>query len=107
MSYHLTKMSEATKSNVEVEEARGSMRAVGTQKFKKPKKFERKPDILPKHIRDNPFAEPLPVSINDISKGVINLMNKGVIGKDVDISTAFDRGQPPMRMRMAILHHFE
>lgn len=106
MSYNLTKISEAIKSNTDLDEARGSMRAVGTQKFKKPKKIERKPDILPRHIRDNPFAEPLPVSINDISKGVINLMNKGIIAKDVDISTAFDRGQPPMRMRTAILHHF-
>jgi hypothetical protein len=49
----------------------------------------------------------MPVSINDINKGLFNLLNKGVISKDVDISTAFERGQPPVRTRGAVLHHFE
>jgi hypothetical protein len=80
---------------------------VGGKRFVKPKRVERKPDILPKHIRNDPFCEPLPVSINDINKGLFNLLNKGVIGKDVDISTAFERGHPPIRSRGAILHHFE
>lgn len=49
----------------------------------------------------------MPVSVNDINKGLFNLLNKGLIAKDVDVSTAFERGQPPVRTRGAILHHFE
>jgi septation ring formation regulator EzrA len=80
---------------------------VGNKKYSKPKPVERKTEIIPKHIRDNPFSDPLPVSVNDINKGLFNLLNKGYIAKDVDVSTAFERGQPPIRTRGAILHHFE
>ena len=36
------------------------------------------------------------ITENDISKGLFNLMNKGIIPKDVDLTPAFVRGAPPL-----------
>jgi hypothetical protein len=50
------------------------------------------PAILPKEFRRDPFADPPPITDKDLQKGVMALMQSGIIPKDVDISTAFKRG---------------
>ena len=50
------------------------------------------PTILPKELRKDPFADPKPITDKDLNKGVYNLLQGGIIPKDVDISAAFRRG---------------
>ncbi len=51
--------------------------------------------ILPKNFRDDPFAEPPPITENDIQDGIFNLLNRGIIPRDVDLTPAFERGVAP------------
>ena len=51
---------------------------------------------MPKHFRDNPFADPPPVDERDLRDGMFNLVNRGIIPRDVDISPAFERGKPAL-----------
>jgi IQ domain-containing protein H len=44
------------------------------------------------------------ITENDISKGLFNLMNRGVIPKDVDLTPAFVRGAPPLSNKAAIIY---
>lgn len=53
--------------------------------------------ILPKYFRDDPFAEPPPITEDDIADGMLNLLNRGIIPKDVDLSPAFERGIAPFQ----------
>ena len=46
--------------------------------------------ILPAHIRNNPFANPPPITEDDIKCGMYNLVNRRVIPKDVDLTPAFE-----------------
>ena len=52
--------------------------------------------ILPKKFRDDPFAEPPAIHQDDINAGMLNLVNRGIIPRDVDVSPAFDRGSPSL-----------
>ena len=62
-------------------------------KTAKPKK------ILPKEVRENPFCN-LPVLMDDDQNlGLINLVNQGLIPKDVDVSPALDRDDPVLKTR--------
>jgi hypothetical protein len=36
------------------------------------------------------------ITEDEISRGMFNLINKGKIPKDVDLTPAFERGAPPM-----------
>lgn len=48
-------------------------------------------------LRKRPDEEEVAcITENDISKGIFNLMNKGIIPKDVDLTPAFERGAPPL-----------
>ena len=40
--------------------------------------------------------DPPPISDNDIGKGMINLVNRGVVPKDIDLTPAFERGAAPL-----------
>jgi len=51
---------------------------------------------LPKAFRDDPFADPPPITENDIRDGMFSLLNRGVIPKDVDLTPAFERGNAPL-----------
>ncbi|KAL4447016.1 hypothetical protein ABPG74_013868 [Tetrahymena malaccensis] len=51
-------------------------------------------DILPRHIRKNPFADLPPISEKDLQKGLFNLVNIGLIPKDLDLLPAFNQGAP-------------
>lgn len=48
--------------------------------------------------------DPPPISDSDINRGMINLVNRGTIPKDVDLTPAFERGAPPLLMRPAKIH---
>lgn len=57
--------------------------------------------ILPKNFRDDPFADPPPITENDIQDGMYSLLNRGIIPKDVDLTPAFERGNAPLVMNKA------
>lgn len=42
------------------------------------------------------MANPPPINEEDINKGMITLLNKGIIPKDVDLTPAFEKGAPPV-----------
>ncbi|KAL4504491.1 hypothetical protein ABPG72_009937 [Tetrahymena utriculariae] len=64
------------------------------QKNKKPFKLKlHEPRILPKELRENPFALKPIVKEKDLQMGIYELVNKGLIPKDTDIGPAFSRGQ--------------
>jgi hypothetical protein len=50
-------------------------------------------------FRDDPFAEPPPITEEDIGEGMMNLLNRGIIPKDVDLTPAFERGSPPFTLK--------
>ena len=39
--------------------------------------------------------DPPPITEEDIEKGMITLLNRGIIPKDVDLTPAFERGKAP------------
>lgn len=51
--------------------------------------------ILPKNFRDDPFADPPPITEKDIEDGMYSLLNRGIIPRDVDLTPAFERGSAP------------
>ena len=63
---------------------------VGTRR---PNKVFQPKRILPKNFRDDPFADPPPITENDIKDGMYSLLNRGIIPRDVDLSPAFERGK--------------
>jgi hypothetical protein len=71
-------------SNVELEKL-----GVGTRR---PNKVFQPKRILPKNFRDDPFADPPPITENDIKDGMYSLLSRGIIPRDVDLSPAFERG---------------
>lgn len=75
-------------SNIELEKLGIGARQAGS--VVKPKR------ILPKAFRDDPFADPPPITENDIRDGMFSLLNRGVIPKDVDLTPAFERGNAPL-----------
>ena len=60
--------------------------------------------ILPKHFRDDPFADPPPITENDIADGMYSLLNRGIIPRDVDLSPAFERNSAPFSFNKAPIH---
>lgn len=56
-----------------------------------------------KHLKslDNAAGveDPPPITEDDINKGMINLLNKGLIPRDVDLTPAFEKGAPPVMCR--------
>jgi hypothetical protein len=59
--------------------------------------------ILPKAFRDDPFADPPPITENDIRDGMFSLLTRGVIPKDVDLTPAFERGNAPLQTKQAVI----
>jgi hypothetical protein len=52
---------------------------------------------LKKYIdNQDEMANPPPISEDDINKGMITLLNRGIIPKDVDLTPAFEKGAPPV-----------
>ena len=61
--------------------------------------------ILPKKFREDPFADPPPITEDDIGEGMMNLLNRGIIPRDVDLSPAFERGAPPFMLKQSTLYN--
>lgn len=40
--------------------------------------------------------DPPPINEDDINKGMINLLNKGIIPRDIDLTPAFEKGAQPV-----------
>jgi len=74
-------------SNIELEKL-----GIGTRR---PNKVFFAKRILPKNFRDDPFADPPPITENDIKDGMFSLLNRGIIPRDVDLTPAFERGNAP------------
>lgn len=47
---------------------------------------------------------PPPISEDDINKGMMQLLNRGVIPKDVDLTPAFEKGAPPVLFKGMQFH---
>ena len=50
------------------------------------------------------MQNPPPISEEDINKGMISLLNKGIIPKDVDLTPAFEKGAPPVQFKGMRFH---
>lgn len=83
-------------SNIELEKL-----GIGTRR---PNKVFFAKRILPKNFRDDPFAEPPPITENDISDGMFSLVNRGIIPRDVDLTPAFERGVAPFNYKQTKLN---
>jgi hypothetical protein len=46
--------------------------------------------ILPRHIRKDPFSDLPPISEKNLERGIINLVNIGLIPKGLDLFPAFN-----------------
>lgn len=60
--------------------------------------------ILPKRIRDDPLADGPKITEDDLSDGMLNLLNRGIIPKGVDVTPAFERGKAPFEFAGAKIH---
>jgi hypothetical protein len=67
-------------------------RSIGAKRFVKPKYIKKQADVIPREIRLDPFAEKNVIKAQDLDKGIMALVERGKIGKDVDIITAFEKG---------------
>ena len=45
------------------------------------------------------LLNPPPISEEDINKGMMGLLNRGIIPKDVDLTPAFEKGAPPVQFK--------
>ena len=83
---------------------------VGRMTFATPKQeYVARTQQLQKHFsykaRVHEGEEDLPsISEDDISKGMLNLITKGIIPKDVDLTPAFTRGAPPLSNKPVLLY---
>mgnify|MGYP000908117635 CR=1 FL=1 len=84
-------------SNIELEKL-----GIGQRCADKTNKAKR---ILPKQFRDDPFADPPPITENDIADGMFSLLNRGIIPRDVDLSPAFERNSAPFSFSRAPIHY--
>lgn len=75
-------------SNIELEKL-----GIGTVR---PNRVVQPKRVLPRSFRNDPFADPPPISETDIHDGMFSLLNRGIIPRDVDVSPAFDRGSPAL-----------
>jgi hypothetical protein len=48
--------------------------------------------------------DPPPITEDDIDKGMITLLNKGIIPKDVDLTPAFEKGSAPVTVKSMKFH---
>jgi len=55
-------------------------------------------------IIENGSEDPPPITEDDIDKGMITLLNKGIIPKDVDLTPAFEKGAAPVTVKSMKFH---
>lgn len=66
-------------------------------KNKKWRMLEKNPEAAAALLEAN--NDPPPITEDDINKGMINLLNKGIIPRDVDLTPAFEKGAAPVNCR--------
>ena len=86
-------------SNIELEKL--GIGSVRPNKVFQPKR------ILPKNFRDDPFADPPPITENDVKDGMYSLLNRGIIPRDVDLTPAFERGKAPIQCKQSYINEKE
>jgi len=59
---------------------------------------------LTKSFRDDPFAIPQ-IKEKDIKKGVMSLINRGLVPREVDLTPAFERGGPMFTLQKLKYFH--
>ena len=64
------------------------------------------PIIIPKEFRKNPLNVPTAIHEDQIHLGMFNLMNMGLIQKDVDIGPAFEKEPKIIEVDTARIHNF-
>jgi hypothetical protein len=69
----------------------------GLYKNKKWRMMEKNPDAAAAMLEAT--NDPPPITEDDINKGMINLLNKGIIPRDVDLTPAFEKGAAPVLCR--------
>mmetsp|Transcript_13056 Transcript_13056/g.20272 ORF Transcript_13056/g.20272 Transcript_13056/m.20272 type:complete len:179 (-) Transcript_13056:761-1297(-) len=64
-----------------------------------------------REVRHKQFLEeqedlqnPPPISEEDINSGMMSLLNKGIIPRDVDLTPAFEKGAPPVQFKSMRFH---
>jgi len=77
----------------------------GKRSLIKKNKKSSKQTFMKRGFDENFIPDPPPISDEDINRGMINLINKGIIPKDVDITPAFERGAPPLSLQPARIHY--
>ena len=85
----------------------GGVRPIGRQTYAKPRFFKKKPDILSKEQRNDPFVEKNSIRAQELKLGMLTLIQRGKIGKNIDIITAFEKDRPVLESHPAIFHHLE
>ena len=69
----------------------------GLYKNKKWRMIEKNPEAAAAMLEAS--NDPPPITEDDINKGMINLLNKGIIPRDVDLTPAFEKGAAPVLCR--------
>jgi hypothetical protein len=69
----------------------------GLYKNKKWRMLEKNPEAAAAMLEAS--NDPPPITEDDINKGMINLLNKGIIPRDVDLTPAFEKGAAPVLCR--------
>eukprot|EP00854_Cymbomonas_tetramitiformis_P001341 gene1341-1940_t len=60
--------------------------------------------IIPKHIREDPYADPPPLVPEDMKHGVLNLINRGLLPNHIDMTSTLAYGGAPLAAGGAELH---
>lgn len=58
-------------------------------------------------MRWDPFCEKNAIKAQELDQGMMSLIERGKVGKNIDIITAFEKGGPVLEANQAIFHHME
>lgn len=58
-------------------------------------------------MRWDPFCDKNAIKAQDLNQGMLSLIQRGKVGRNIDIITAFEKGRPVLEMHPAIFHHAE
>ncbi len=58
-------------------------------------------------MRWDPFYDKNAIKAQQLNQGMLTLIQRGKVGKNIDIITAFEKGRPILETHQAIFHHAE
>ena len=58
-------------------------------------------------MRWDPFYEKNAIKAQELDQGMMSLIERGKVSKNIDIITAFEKGRPVLNAAQAIFHHME